>query len=384
MANLMDYLDWRGDITLEQSPFNEIDALILTQFVYLPFEGIISMNFDDKMTIEAAGEEFLEVYKNGEDKNLTLLVNNCRTVMCKMMKTERFRNLKVFNYMDKFDPVASKQFAAVTIQISDDCVFVAYRGTDDTLTGWEEDFKLCYMTPVASQIEAEAYLKNVCLNWKGKIMTGGHSKGGNLSVYASMGLHDIDKSRILTIYNFDGPGFLPKIVNSDDYKIIVPKIKSYMPQGSVVGVIMYNESECNIVKSTAKGFLQHTVVSWQVLGTHFVNEAEFENSSIIFNKLTKKWVEEIEADKREQFIEQLFILLKSGESDTLTDITSEFPHVMNKIMRTYSDFDKSTKKMMRDMMGDMLKLTKNAMKEKYFDRKNNNVNNTNNSSDLNK
>lgn len=376
MANLMDYLDWRGDITLEQSPFNEIDALILTQFVYLPFEGIISMNFEDKMTIETAGEEFLEVYKNGEDENLTLLINNCRKVMCKMMKTERFRNLKVFNYIDKFDPVASKQFAAVTIQISDDSVFVAYRGTDDTITGWEEDFKLCYMTPVASQIEAEMYLKNVCCNWKGKIMAGGHSKGGNLSIYAAMGLHDMDKSRIVTIYNFDGPGFLPEIVNSHDYATIVPKVKSYMPQGSVVGVIMYNESECNIVKSTAKGFLQHTVVSWQVLGTHFVNEAELENSSIIFNRMTKKWVEEVEADKREQFIEQLFILLKSGESDTLTDITSEFPHVMNKIRKTYTDFDKPTKKMMRDMMGDMLKLTKNAMKEKYFNKKNNNDDNT--------
>lgn len=369
MANLMDYLDWRGDITLEQSPFNEIDALILTQFVYLPFEGIIGMNFTDKITIEAAGEEFLDVYRNGEDENLTLLVNNCRKVMCKMMKTERFRNLKVFNYMDKYDPVSSKQFAAVTIQLSEDCVFVAYRGTDDTITGWEEDFKLCYMTPVASQIEAEVYLKDVCRNWKGKIMMGGHSKGGNLSIYASMGLDNTDKLRVERIFNFDGPGFLPEIVNSDDYKSIVSKVKSYMPQGSLVGVIMYNESECNIVKSTAKGFLQHTVITWQVLGTHFVNEAQLENSSIIFNNFSKKWVEEIETDKREQFIEQLFILLKSGESDTLTDITSEFPYVMNKIMRTYSDFDKSTKKMMRDMVGDVMKLTKNAMKEKYFDKK---------------
>ena len=369
MANLIDYLDWRGDITLEQSPFNEIDALILTQFVYLPFEGIISMNFEDKITIESAGEEFLEVYKNGEDENLTLLINNCRKVMCKMMKTERFRSLKVFNYVDKFDPVTSKQFAAVTIQIADDCVFVAYRGTDDTVTGWEEDFKLCYMTPVASQIEAEAYLKNVCCNWKGKIMVGGHSKGGNLSVYASMGLHDEDKSRIQTIYNFDGPGFLPEIIDSHDYREIVPKVKSYMPQGSVVGMIMYNESECEIVKSNAKGFLQHTVITWQVLGTKFVNEIQFEKSSIIFNRLSKKWVDEIETDKREQFIEQLFILLKSGESDTLTEITSEFPHVMNKIMRTYSDFDKPTKKMMHEMVSEMLKLTKNTLIEKRFEKK---------------
>ena len=369
MANVMDYLDWRGDVTLEQSPFNEIDALILTQFVYLPFEGIISMDFDNKMTIETAGEEFLEVYKNGEDENLTLLVNNIRKIMCKMMKTERFRNLKVFNYLDKFDPVTSKQFAAVTIQISEECVFVAYRGTDDTLIGWEEDFKLCYMTPVESQIEAKIYLENVCNRWKDKIMVGGHSKGGNLSVYASMGLQDFDKSRIETIYNFDAPGFLPEIVNSHDYQKIIPKVKSYMPQGSLVGMIMYNEGECEIVKSTAKGFWQHTAISWQVLGTKFINEEQFENSSVIFNKMTKKWVEEVEIDKREQFIEQLFILLKSGESDNLTDMTSELPHVMNKIMRTYSDFDKNTKKMMREMMGEMFKMTKDAFKEKHFDKK---------------
>ena len=362
MADILDYLDWRGDIPMEYSPFNEIDGLILTQFVYLPFEGIVDSGWDSKITVEEAGKKYLQIYDN-EDESLTILINSCRDVLRKMIKSDRFRYLKLYNYVQKYDTVTSKQFAAMTVELSPDCAFVIFRGTDDTLTGWEEDFKLCYMTPVASQVEAEIYLKDVCRVCKHDIIIGGHSKGGNLSIYAAMCQSDEDKERISRIYNFDGPGFLREIVERDDYLKIIPKVYTYMPQGSVVGMIMYNEGSQSIVKSTEKGFLQHTAISWQVWGTHFIFEEKFDRNSILFNKATKNWVEEIDADKREQFIEHIFQLLKSGESETLTEITAGLPQVMNKIIHSYSDLDKPTRRILRGIVGQMLKITTQTIRE---------------------
>lgn len=363
MADILEYLDWRGDLTMDVSPFNEIDGLILSQFIYLPFEGIVDGGWEKHTTIEKAGKKYLRTHKNEEKESLTILINNCRELTKRMIKTERFRHLEIFNYIEKYDITTAKQFAAMTVKISDDCIFVVYRGTDDTLTGWEEDFKLCYMTPVEAQLEAESYLKNVCSKWNGQIMLGGHSKGGNLSIYAAMCLKDEDKERITQIYNYDGPGFLQNIVLSEDYLKVIPKVDTYLPQGSVVGMIMYNEGRYEIVKSVEKGFLQHATISWQVLGTHFVNEPKFENTSIWFHKACLKWVEEIEADKREQFIEHIFQLLKAGESETFTEMSAGIPQAVNKILHRYSDLDKPTKKMLRGIVGQMLKIMTQTIKE---------------------
>lgn len=373
MANILDYLDWRGDIPMTEESFNEIDGLILSQFVYLSYDGIVDAGWNRMITIEEAGRKHFRRRRKGEEESLTLMVNNCSEVVKRMLRTDRFRKLQVCGYVEKYDPVTAKQFAVITVKISDECVFVVFRGTDDSLTGWEEDFKLCYMVPVASQLEAKAYLQALCEVWDGRIILGGHSKGGNLSIYAAMCLSDAYKDRILKIYNYDGPGFLPAVVESEEYLKIVPKINSYLPQSSMVGMIMYNESRCEIVKSTEKGFFQHKAVSWEVCGPHFINADRFDKTSIWFNNACKKWVDEIEVDKREIFFDHMFQLLKSAETETLTEISNDFPMVMNRVIRSYSDLDKDTKKMLRGIVKQMLKLSTETIKENHLiGRKDNN------------
>lgn len=373
MANILDYLDWRGDIPMTEDSFNEIDGLILSQFVYLSYEGIVDEDWDKTITIEEAGRKYFRCRPKGEEESLTLMVNNCSEVVRRMLRTDRFRKLQICGFVEKFDPVTAKQFAAVTVKISDECVCVVYRGTDDSLTGWEEDFKLCYMLPVESQLEAKMYLQSLCEVWDGRIILGGHSKGGNLSIYAAMCLCDEYKDRILKIYNYDGPGFLPAVVESEEYLKILPRINSYLPQSSMIGMIMYNESRCEIVKSTEKGFFQHKAVSWEVYGPRFVNADKFDKTSIWFNNACKKWVEEIETDKREVFFDHLFQLFKSAEIGTLTEISNDFPMVMKKVIRSYSDLDKDTKKMLRGIVKQMLKLSTETIKEnRLIGRKDNN------------
>lgn len=362
MSDIRDYLDWRGDITFENNPFNELDALALTQFVYLPLGEMVSDNMQESCTLGNAAKKYFKNHE-GEEESLTLLLLNCATIARRMMESDRFKDVELYNFREKYDQINAIQFAAVTAKVSEDCLVVVFRGTDDTLAGWEEDFKLCYMTPMDAQIEAANYLREICEEWEGTILIAGHSKGGNIGIYATMSLPDEYKERVHNIYSFDGPGFLPQIVESEDYKKTIGKVISYMPQGSVVGMIMYNLGKINVVKSAGKGFMQHAVITWQILGKEFVYENKFENSSIIFNKCTKKWIKEIEPDKIEEFINRIFFILKSGNMETFTEMSSGMPQAINKIIRTYADLDKNSKKMMGDTLKEMFKISADIIKD---------------------
>lgn len=240
---------------------------------------------------------------------------------------------------------------------------VAFRGTDDTLAGWEEDFKLCYMTSVAAQLEAERYLKTVCERFDGKIYICGHSKGGNLAIYSAMMLDDENKRRIVSIMNYDGPGFLQDIVERSEYRSILPKIETYMPQESIVGMIMYHDENYNIVHSVEKGFQQHSSLTWEVLGSRFVSDKDFDRRSIIFNSACKKWVSEISVEEREKFIRIVFQILRSGEADTVTGFTSKIMTSVNSVIKSYSGLDKTTRKMIRDIIKQMVKLGTQSISE---------------------
>lgn len=368
MADIRDYLDWRGDLSFADSDFNEIDALILTQFVYLDFNGILSEGCEEALMLKEASRRYFEAHGPEETKNLAILLSNCEGITKKMIVSDRFKKLPVFNFVDKYDVKEAIQFSALTVKLDSKRLFVSFRGTDDSLAGWQEDFKLCYMTPVTAQLEAAEYLRKLCQWWDGEIILGGHSKGGNLAIYATMCLEDEHKDKVTKIYNFDGPGFMKEIVEGEEYKKVISKTLSYIPQGSYVGMIMYNKGVVEVVKSANKGFMQHAVVSWQLHGKKFEND-KLENYSLLFNECTKNWVEKIDSDKKEQFINSIFYLLKSGEMETFTEMTTEIPQVLNRIFRTYADLDKETKKMMRSIMMEAIKIGTVTIKQNRLEIK---------------
>lgn len=366
MADVRDYLDWRGDLSFKADAFNEIDALILSQFAYLDFTGIIKEGFELALPMKEIGKRYFAAHGPEESKNLTILLSNCEGITRKMILSDRFKRLYAFNYVDKYDSEESIQFSAVTIKIDNKKLFVAFRGTDDSLAGWQEDFKLCYMTPVQAQLEAVEYLKEVCEWWDGEVILGGHSKGGNLAIYATMQLEEHLQAKVTQIYSFDGPGFLKDIVETEAYKRVIDRTITFLPQGSYVGMIMYNTGVMKVVKSTNKGFMQHAPVSWQIRGKNFENST-IENYSLLFNECTKNWVDKIDSDKKEQFINSVFYLLKSGEMETFTEMSTEIPQVINRILRSYAELDKETKKMMRSIMMEAIKIGTITIKQNRID-----------------
>lgn len=242
MANIFDYMKWR-DIELTKMEFNEIDNLILSRLSYFPLDGVISQN--EEITIKEAYERTKILGTTGrtlqaEDIELYPVLAN----------SIRFGKIKITEFINKIDPIQEKQFSAVTVILPDDTIYVAYRGTDNTIIGWKEDFNMTFSERVPSQFDAVDYLENIAKKYKSKIILGGHSKGGNLAVYAAAFCKPEVQERIAKVYNNDGPGFSEDIVNSQEYKNIIKRVHTYIPQTSIIGRLLNHQEKTTILKST--------------------------------------------------------------------------------------------------------------------------------------
>ena len=210
MSNVCEYVKWRGDLTLKQSKFNEIDALILTRLSYFPFDQLIQPNE------EATVEELSKRFEKADKSTMKILWEDDNELFPLMGKSERFGKMIVTQYVNKINAEQEKQFSATTVILPDNTIFVTYRGTDATIVGWKEDFNMCFKSHIASQKDAVEYLNMVSKKYKRLIRIGGHSKGGNLAVYAAMFTNSKVKKRIINIYNNDGPGFDDEIIKTKE------------------------------------------------------------------------------------------------------------------------------------------------------------------------
>lgn len=360
MSDIFDYMDWRGDIPVCTDGVNEVDGLIFSQMSYIPFEMVCEDI--NGLTLEKIYEKISGRISEEDMENMSDLLKNSYAVLEKMASCDRYGKLKLVNYVADFNPDDAKQFAAVTVALDDGNYYVAYRGTDDTLVGWEEDFRACYMMPVLSQTEAVKYLDNVMSCFHGSVYAGGHSKGGNLAVYAAMEIRPEYRDRIIRVDNYDGPGFLPEFVEREEYRNMSRKIYTYNPECSIVGMIMFNGLDGIIVESNAKGFQQHSGITWMVKGKQFVRGCEYEKLSRNFAGVNKAWINEISAEERELAIEIVFRVLRNG-FDTVTGMKEGFFNTAATIIRSYKDIDKSTRKAIGRIIGKMIRLGGGSISE---------------------
>ena len=320
MANILDYLDWRGDLPLSVSPFNEVDNFILTQVVSLDFTGLVPAD-SNRVSI---GEAVARYNALCEEKGcyLGLLAPKETVPMTqRLTETVRFRDMELSHYVNHVDNANSEQFSAVTFHLPDGTCYVSYRGTDDTLAGWKEDFLMALEAAVPAQRYASAYLAWVAGETAGPIRVGGHSKGGNLAVYAAIHAPAEIKERILQIYNNDGPGFPARVLDSEEYAAVRDRIVTILPQYSLIGTMLTQEEHCTVVKSRDMGPMAHDGFRWEVLGTAFVRCEGLSRSSRAFDEALDDVMASLNVEERRQFVEELFDALGATGAVTLTDLT---------------------------------------------------------------
>lgn len=367
MSNIFDYLSWRGDLSFNQSKFNEVDSIILSKLSYIPFEHLSFSLKDNFATIKDIAEDLLN-----NDKAKTYLWPDDITLLNHLKNSHRFNNLKLFNYSNITDFKSQIQFSAITIKIKKDLSFIAFRGTDDTLVGWKEDLNMSFVTPVPSQIMAVKYFNNLAESLTDKFILGGHSKGGNLAIYAGAFCKKEYQKRIQKIYNFDGPGFTNSILEKNEYKSICHKIKTYVPQSSVIGILLGHEEKYTIVHSNQKnGILQHDICSWEINCTKFVYLKNVTNKSKFVNFTIKEWLCTTDIKNREKFINSIYEILLKTKSKTLGELNENWLKTATIVLLSINSLDKETKKAVQETLFSLMKSTKKWLQIKKLSNEKN-------------
>ncbi len=227
----------------------------------------------------------------------------------------RFQDMKICCYVDHVHTEKESQFSAMTTILNEKELFVSYRGTDLSLVGWKEDFNMTHKELVPAQIASSSYLLYVAQNLEGSIRIGGHSKGGNLAVFSAAVAPDFVKERLISISTYDGPGFHHEMLAFEGYQKIVPLVKAFVPQSSVIGLMLAREEPYYVVASQNKGLMQHDPYSWGISGVDFVYLESVTKGSQFFDKTLKNWLEVLPRDKREIFFDAFYTVASTHYGD---------------------------------------------------------------------
>ncbi|MBQ8433029.1 MAG: DUF2974 domain-containing protein [Clostridia bacterium] len=364
MGTLFDYVKWRGDLAFYEAPFNEVDSLIFSLISYLDFDGIVPEQHSSvTVPIKAAANAFFAKYPDEKKIPVGLIIPKEIIKLFRMIKeTKRFRNVNMRAYVNHIDLEEQTQFSAVTFFPEDDTMLVAYRGTDDTLIGWKEDFNMSFLPVVPAQLKAVEYLEAAAQTSTGSIRLTGHSKGGNLAVYAAVNCTPDVRARLINVWSNDGPGFHEKILKDEDYMTLRPIIRSFVPQNAVVGMLLEHDENYIVVKSRQKGLYQHDGVSWEVMGGGFVYLKDVTEESKRIDRVLKEWVNKMTNEQREQFVEAMYQMLSADNAQTLTDLVS----LKTRWILRGKDLDPHVQQTLQKTLTELLRLnTKNVISDLF-------------------
>ena len=352
MADIFDYLKWRGVLSFREDPFNEVDNLVLAMLAYSDFDGILEDSFKI-VSLRTADRKYFEKHSRAVAKSSMFHFVRAPLLMDDMLKGSRFRDTVLTKYVDIINSDKDMQMAAVTFLLSDGSAYVAFRGTDTTVAGWKEDFNMSYMPETEGQLSAVRYLNEVGAEIKRPIRVGGHSKGGNFAVYASAFCEREIQDRILAVYTNDGPGFRNEVMEREAFKRILPKVVSIVPDTSIIGMLLTSNVGHVVVKSRERGLRQHDALTWMVRRNRFKTAKQSALGSFI-NKSQKEWLSRIDDESREMFVNTLFSFFEATGMDTFDEMIVNRRSSAKKIMATIKGLPKEKQAELMAILGDLL------------------------------
>ena len=369
VANIFDYVNWRGDVPMSVDPFNEVDNLILSSLIYVPFDGIVpGEDSGVSMPISEINKVFWERNSEHSINTSNPAIGFAPFLLKKLAGTARFGNLRACSFANEMDSHDQYQFAAITFLLDDGTCYTAFRGTDDSIPGWREDMNLSFMAMTKGQERAVEYLDKRFSGTNIYIRVGGHSKGGNLAVYSSMYCVPEVQERIKEIWSNDGPGFISTITESDDYKRILPKIKKLIPEESIVGILLNSGARAEVISSTADGVMQHSPYSWKVRKNRLVRARKRSDSSVFIDRTLNNWITSLDPDNRKVFIEVLFDAIESSGASTIGEFTDDPVRAYNAFYKTLKNLPSNRRATMLLVLHRLAESGTNQIIEGFLDR----------------
>lgn len=322
MGNILSYLKENGDITFVEKPLRAVDALLLAQFAYFNFDGMVPGVNSEKPAVTLS-----DIRQHADYQHLFSVnwyKDELRELFELLTASRRFHNMTMNYYENHIDEEKQAQFCAITFFLGDGSIVTAFRGTDDALSGWKEDFNMAYMPPVPAQEMSVSYMKQMEKKLQhhrnANIFLTGHSKGGNLAVYAAIGCGKRFQNRINMVYNFDGPGFRPEFWTQVNYEVMKGKIRKMIPQSSFVGMIMQQDDAYEVTASNATGMLQHLPLAWRVVGDDFSYLDKLDESRSVLNDEINEWILSLNKEELGTFLETVYYLIDCTKASTLKEL----------------------------------------------------------------
>lgn len=354
MGTIKDYLKKYGEYTFLEKGFTEVDNVVLSLLSYINFTSIVPGMKKGKITLKEASDKFYKLYNKKELQNNMISIRNASNLLKDIASTKRFGDLLLFNYVNEvtFDT----QFGALCILLPTKKLYISFEGTDSSITGWKEDFMLTYMFPTEAQKKAVEYVNKVVGIFSPKVYVGGHSKGGNLALVASMYAKLIAKRKIKYVFNNDGPGLRETEYNSTEYQKLLPKLRTFIPEACIVGLLLNHDTNYMVVGSKNKGPLQHDATSWLVEDDRF-KRGEISEFSKKVEKGLINWLAKMDDKQREKVVNSLFGILKKAEIDDLRQFRTAKLNSVVKIVKETKNLDKETRDMLiacfKDLLGEL-------------------------------
>ncbi|MBQ9467405.1 MAG: DUF2974 domain-containing protein [Clostridia bacterium] len=331
MSNILDYIDWRGDLTFDASPFCPVDNLVFSKLIYTDLEGAVPDGFSTSVSLADAFERYTALGRGARGG-----AGDPFPLFERAAKSARFRDVRVCGYEKTFDGQRTVQFAAASF-LFEGGIYLAFEGTDDSFVGWREDAELAFMDVTEGQREAADYARRASDSLDGAFYLGGHSKGGNLAVYAAA--FGLAPERVRTVFSNDGPGLNAVLAGSVEYAAVRRKIEKYIPESSIVGILLPDGSDRTVVKSDGRGLGQHNVYTWQVRGPFFETADERSPSSVFTDEAVQKWMISMPPEKRKIALDALFDALESSGCTTFGELGENKREGYNAVLRAVMSTD---------------------------------------------
>lgn len=360
MGTIIDYLREYGDYSLEEKPFSDVDSLVLSQLSYLKFDGIVPGPEDESVQESATASIQksvpVSVREIADHPDYDHLYGDERyrkdntALFQGVLRSRRFGGMKLWNYVNLIEPEQESQFSAVVCGLSENLTYVVFRGTDENIVGWKEDMNLAFSEPVPGQKRSVPYLEQAARTIRGNFYVGGHSKGGNLAVYSSMHCAPEVRGRIERIYDHDGPGFRPEVLEKSAYREIEGRIHKTVPRSSLVGMLLYTDAAYQVVESKTVGLAQHNPYTWLIREDGFRVVEEIRAGQKFMDQALNEWILSLDQEQMHTFVDTFYRVVQASETDNLIDFTANWFQSLQKIGKALGEVDKETAEVIIQIM----------------------------------
>lgn len=367
MENIIDYVkDW-GQYSLFERPFNEVDSLVLCQLVYLHY-GKFVPGLDPRN----APVSIRSIYDH-PDRDRILddywYRENNKELFAAVTESVRFRNLKMNYYVDIINEEEQTQFSAMTYILEDKNIYIAYRGTDATIVGWKEDLNLAFSKPLHSQQLAVEYMDRAAGYTAGSFYAGGHSKGGNLAVYAAMNCKLETRDKLLKVFNNDGPGFRPEIRAQGKYEEIADRMVKFIPRSSLVGTILEDQQDFLVVESKGVGLLQHNAYSWKIENGAFVRAKNMAEGRIMRDAALNEWILSLSEEETHAFVDTLYEIVTASEASDVFEFGADWKNCLQNVFEAAKGIDETTRKAISRIIRSLFEITGEKAALEFHEKK---------------